>query len=169
MFGEGFLEEHFYLYLDTAALSKLYVAEEHSDLVRSAVAEAWKVCTSRLAYVEARAAFARLRADGDLEDDRTLRTVVSWLDADWESYETHPLSAEIVGRAGDLAEKHERLRANDAVHLATALEILKGFGTLAEDEEPFVRFLTFDRRLLKAARREMPLYFDPFPEDADEG
>jgi len=51
------------LYLDTSALVKLYIAEEGSLLVRTALADARFVATSVVAYVEARAAFARRRRE----------------------------------------------------------------------------------------------------------
>ena len=47
------------LYLDTSALVKLYVEEEGSDEVKKACEQAQVVVTSRLAYAEARSAFAR--------------------------------------------------------------------------------------------------------------
>jgi uncharacterized protein with PIN domain len=54
------------LYLDTSALVKLYVDEEGSPFVRSAVERAGVVSTSAITYVEARAAFVRRRHERGL-------------------------------------------------------------------------------------------------------
>jgi uncharacterized protein with PIN domain len=51
------------LYLDTSALVKLYVDEPLSQELSAALDEAEAVATSLLAYAEARAAFARARAE----------------------------------------------------------------------------------------------------------
>lgn len=132
------------LYLDTSALVKLYVEEEGSGPVAAAVEEAGAVVTARIAYAEARAAFARHRREGGLTTGE-LRRVVERLDHDWPSYGVVELSDTVVRRAGGLAERRA-LRGFDALHLAAALE-LRGAG--AE-----VVFLSFDARLTAAARRE---------------
>ena len=49
------------LYLDTSSLVKIYVAEQGSKDVQALVAQATVVATSRVAYPEMRAAFARRR------------------------------------------------------------------------------------------------------------
>jgi predicted nucleic acid-binding protein len=49
------------LYLDTSALVKIYVEETKSTVVRENVQHAEGLATSRIAYAEARAAFARRR------------------------------------------------------------------------------------------------------------
>lgn len=46
-------------YLDTGAPVKLYIQEDGSELVREKVSDASLVATSKIAYAEARAAFAR--------------------------------------------------------------------------------------------------------------
>ena len=72
------------LYLDTSALVKLYVDEAASDVVRRAVADVTHVATSRVAYPEARAAFARRHLAGDFSR-LDLRRVVAALDRDFSS------------------------------------------------------------------------------------
>ena len=52
------------LYLDTSALVKLYVEEDGSEEVSTAVRDASRVATSAVAYPEARATFARLEREG---------------------------------------------------------------------------------------------------------
>jgi predicted nucleic acid-binding protein len=55
------------LYLDTSALVKLYVEEIGSNEVKKLVKTAQIVSTSRIAYVEARAGFARKLREGELD------------------------------------------------------------------------------------------------------
>ena len=66
------------LYLDTSALVKLYVEEVDSEKVTTWVGDAYAVATSLIAYVEARAAFARGWQEGVLTGAQ-LRRVVSKL------------------------------------------------------------------------------------------
>ena len=72
------------LYLDTSALVKLYVDEAGSDVVQAAVSAATHVATSRVAYPEARSAFARQHVAGNLSDT-DLRRIVAALDRDFLS------------------------------------------------------------------------------------
>jgi uncharacterized protein len=57
------------LYLDTSSLVKLYVEEAGSATIATLVAEASLVCTSVVAYPEARSALARLRREGGLSTE----------------------------------------------------------------------------------------------------
>ena len=72
------------LYLDTSALVKIYV-EETSAVVREHVKQAEGLATSRIAYAEARAAFARKRRERGLSR-ADYRSVVNDLDQDWADY-----------------------------------------------------------------------------------
>lgn len=133
------------LYLDTSALVKLYVEEEGSVAVREAVVEAETVATSMIAYVEARAAFARRRRERRLSrsgHDRTIRE----LEADWEHYVALEVTSGLIRKAAELAEAHA-LRAYDAVHLASAK-------LLRERVREPILFAAWDSNLLTAARRE---------------
>ncbi len=73
------------LYLDTSALVKLYVDEEGSSIVRSAVDDAGLTATSAIAYVEARAAFVRRRHEGGLAAGE-YRRIIRDLGGDWARY-----------------------------------------------------------------------------------
>lgn len=130
------------LYLDTSSLVKLHVDEEGSQLVRGLVKRATVVATSGVAYVEARAAFARKRREAELTDEE-LQRVRGDFESDWEKYLTVEVSKSIVTKAGNLAEKHS-LRGFDAVHLASALTLTAGLGSEVE-------FSCADQRLLRAA------------------
>ncbi|MCX5735242.1 MAG: type II toxin-antitoxin system VapC family toxin [candidate division NC10 bacterium] len=132
------------LYLDTSALVKLYVAEEGSPLVHQAVANTPSVATSAIAYVEARAAFARRRRDGSLPLQE-YRRILRDLDADWDHYLRIDVTEPLIREAAELAERH-RLRAYDAIHLASAHVVKERL------LEPVV-FASWDKTLEAAARR----------------
>ena len=132
-------------YLDTSALVKLYVRERESVAVRQLVEAAEVTATSRVAYVETRAAFARKRIERSI-NLKDYRTIVRDVDNDWESYFIVDVSDLLVKIAGQLAERHA-LRGCDAIHLASAV-IIRNQG-----DQP-VNFSCFDARLLRAARRE---------------
>jgi len=107
------------LYLDTSALVKFYVTEEGSESVRDVTGRARLVSTSVIAYVEARAAFARRRREGGLRVS-DYRRVIRDLDADWPHYVRLEASESLVRDAARIAEVHG-LRAYDTIHLASAL------------------------------------------------
>jgi predicted nucleic acid-binding protein len=130
------------LYLDTSALVKLYVDEADAPRVRDAVSEAKLVGTSEIAYVELRSALARRHRDGSLDRAdyrRTLRDV----EADWPRLFLIAVSSSLARDAGDIAERH-RLRAYDAIHLASGLVLQTGA------EEP-VTFACWDKALESSA------------------
>lgn len=133
------------LYLDTSALVKLYVDEEGSPLVRMAVDQAEVVATSAIANVEARAAFVRRRHEGGISAG-VYRGMVRDLDRDWARYLLVEVTDAIIRKGARLAESH-RLRAYDAVHLASAAAV---HARLAGP----VIFASWDLGLEKAARRE---------------
>ena len=130
------------LYLDTSALVKLYAREEGSPEVKRAVAQAGSIATSLVAYVETRSAFARKRRFADI-NDAALRHYKREFEQDWTGFNRLPVDAITIRRAGDLAERY-RLRAYDAVHLATA-ELFQ------EAVRAAVDFVSFDDALNGAA------------------
>jgi len=129
-------------YLDTSALVKLYVAEEFSDRVREIVNSCSAASTHMIAYVEARAAFARLNREDRLSQSSHAKIKVQF-DDDWGKYAKVETLNDLVRRAGDLAEAFA-LRVYDSVHLASA-EYVKNQSTA-----PII-FACFDRRLNRAA------------------
>jgi predicted nucleic acid-binding protein len=132
------------LYLDTSALVKLYVAEPGSRRVRAMVDHWAVIATSGLAYVEARAAFARRRREGGLER-AVYRQCVARLEEDWERYLRVEVSETLIKSAARIAEMH-RLRAYDAVHLASALALRTRLGAS-------MGFASWDALLEAAATR----------------
>jgi predicted nucleic acid-binding protein len=152
------------LYLDTSALIKLYAEESETGEVREAVGEARVVTTSEIGYVEARSALARKERDGSFSleehDD-----AVDQLDRDFEEvYLLRLVSGGIIARAGGLTRQHS-LRAYDAVHLATALELRGEARALPrERRQPEVlpvSLMSYDPPLHKAAQREDLAYDFP--------
>ena len=112
------------LYLDTSALVKLYVDEDGASLARRGVGDAEVVSTSEIAYVELRAALRDLHRD-------------------WPQFFLIAVGSALVREAGALAEYY-RLRAYDAVHLASSLAVQ------AQTEE-VVTFASWDRALAEVA------------------
>ena len=132
------------LYLDTSSLVKLYVVERDSEAVRTLVQQATVVTTSRIAYPEMRAAFARRRQDGTLHA-RDFTAARRAFESDWPTYVAVEVTAAICREAGDLAQRY-RLRGFDSVHLASFAEMARGAGVAD------ARFSSFDDRLNRAAK-----------------
>lgn len=130
------------LYLDTSSLVKLYVAEAESEAVRRLVDDADVVATAAIAYLEARAALARRRREGDLPA-RAFAAAKRALD--WPRYLAVDVSAALCREAGALAERYG-LRGYDSVHLAAFQQVARAAGKTA------VRFSCFDDRLTRASR-----------------
>jgi hypothetical protein len=132
-------------YCDTSSLIKLYADEPGSEAVRTLLSEAGQITTSSVAYVEMRAALARLRRERRMTSTVFAR-VKHEFDADWEAMVVVRADADIVRAAANLAERHH-LRALDAIHLASFVEILE---RRTDDD---VYFSSFDEDLNRAARR----------------
>lgn len=132
------------LYLDASAVVKVYVAETASDRVRELVVAADGLLTVRISYAEVRAAFARARRER-LLSAADLHALTRAFDEDWARYSIVEVSDAVVRQAASLSERHA-LRGYDAVQLAAALA--------AGQEIDTIRFVCFDERLARAARRE---------------
>jgi uncharacterized protein len=130
------------LYLDTSAAVKLYASEPGSAETRRAVAAADQIASSLLAYVETRAALARKYRMRQI-DAETLDRSKADFESDWKGFIKLPADPETVRRAGDLAEQF-RLRAYDAIHLATA-------NGLYRETQSRIGFACFDGALSRAA------------------
>jgi predicted nucleic acid-binding protein len=124
---------------------KLYVREPGTDQTKTRLDAATMAATSRVAYPEARAAFARRQREGAIGRGAVARAVAA-LDHDLGRFVIVELSAKVARRAGDLAERHA-LRGFDAIHLASALEMEELTGQMPS-------FYCFDDRLRDAASAE---------------
>lgn len=131
------------LYLDTSALIKLYVIEEHSDEVQRAANLADSLASSMLAYVEAHAALSRLRRERALTVAQA-QLAQQRFNQDWNDMRRVEITDVQLERAAELAEAFA-LRAYDSVHLAAADYLARTAG------EPLT-FACFDAPLNKAAR-----------------
>ncbi len=72
-------------YFDTSALVKLYVEEEGSKQVKDYAQKCSLVATSKVAYAEARSAFARAWREGVLETS-SYREAVSNFREEWPAF-----------------------------------------------------------------------------------
>lgn len=137
------------VYFDTSSLVKLYVEEADSERVRELAGNAAIISTSKIAYAEARAAFARKQRE-DGFSNKTLQNIVEDLNRDWESYFVIELTDGLIRSAGGLAEKY-LLRGFDSIHLASAIN----FRSKIKSE---VFFSSNDAKLNQAAEKEgMPV------------
>lgn len=131
------------VYVDTSALVKLFASEEHSDAVRTVFDAADGVVTSHLTFVEAHAAFARMRTGGRLSGP-TYDRLAADFDELWADLVVVAISDRVVIRGAALARRHG-LRGYDAMQLACALEL--------SVRSP-AWFVSFDAELEVAAARE---------------
>lgn len=132
------------LYLDTSALVKLYVDEEGAPQIRQGVRDAEVAATCEIAYVELRAALARRHRDGSLRPTEYRRAVRD-LHADWPRFFLVTVGSTLVRDAGEISERY-RLRAYDAVHLASSLAV-------QTQTKEAVTFACWDQTLMEAAVR----------------
>lgn len=119
-------------------------AEEGSEIARAAARGATALTTSAVAYVEVRSAVARRH--GDRRATNGLAAAKRILESTWVEMAKVPLSDAVLAGAGDLAERH-RLRALDALHVASALDV-----SASATEQ--VVFASWDQDQRKAAQRE---------------
>lgn len=131
------------LYLDTSALVKLYIEENHSAVVLNAAEAADGLASHAIAYVETLTTFARLLRESRLsgQDHAMLK---QRFEAHWQDFLQMSLSASLLRRAATLAEAFS-LRAYDSVHLAAA-------DMLQKQTRQQVVFACFDQRLNQSAR-----------------
>lgn len=118
-----------FYYFDASVLVKAYVWEHGTEDVRQVLAEVRstpaksRIVTSRIAFAEAMSAVSRREYGGELTS-REANEIASRLQGDFGGpvlpYVILDGGPGIVHHAGDLARQH-RLRALDAIHLATGL------------------------------------------------
>ncbi len=111
-------------------------------MVLDLLAETAITATSRITYVECRAALSRARREGRLQA-RGESMAVRNLDERWLLLQIVELGEMLTREAGELTRAHP-LRAADAVHLASA-------DVIVEESREEVVFACWDRRLWEAA------------------
>jgi predicted nucleic acid-binding protein len=132
-------------YLDTSIAVKIYVIEQGTAEAKAAVAGSSVVATSRIAYAEAMAAFARKLRQREFTA-KGYQQVCRDFRSDWKSFFIVEVSQQTVELAAELAERR-RLRGFDAIHLASALQLQQRTNSRLD-------FYTADLNLQKAARSE---------------
>ncbi|KQS98825.1 type II toxin-antitoxin system VapC family toxin [Cellulomonas sp. Leaf395] len=130
------------VYLDTSALVKLCVAEGGSALVAALWDGADLVVTSRLANAEVRAVLAGGRRAGRLDEVTAAEALAAW-ERLWPGLHVLELRESVTASAAVLVGRHP-LRAADALHLASALEL----------RSPDLVVAAWDEHLAAAARAE---------------
>jgi predicted nucleic acid-binding protein len=124
-------------YLETSALLKLYLDETGSSEVRAAVS-GQPAFTHIVAYAELRAGLAKAKRMKRVSE-ADYRNLIADLEADWLQVHVVGVNAQLVRRAGALADSFA-LRGYDSVHLAAAESLTINTGAS-------LRFLCFDRAL----------------------
>ena len=127
-------------YLDSSAVVKLFVDDEDGEQeVRIALHLLDPVSTSRMTYVETRAALAAARRAGRFGSADHAAAQAEF-ERVWDEWHIVELTPAVALEAGDVAEAFG-LRAGDAVQLASARR-------LQEDD---VMVISWDARLRSAA------------------
>lgn len=127
------------IYLDASAWVKPYLTESGGDRVRAILDGSDVVISSVLGPIEATAAIARRHRD---LSSAVIEAIDEALSRDIAEMEILDLDADVASSARALAKGY-RLRAADAVHLASAL--------LARAAGDQVMMVSSDRELLAAA------------------
>jgi predicted nucleic acid-binding protein len=121
---------------------KLVLHERESDATAALWVEDVDLYASLLGYAELRAAVAQAERAGRIGPGHAAEAR-SRVETVWGQVSSVDVDDVLVRSAGDLAERH-RLRAADAIHLASAIRI----------REPGAAFVSFDIRLRDAAAAE---------------
>jgi predicted nucleic acid-binding protein len=131
------------IYLDTSALVKLFLDEQHSDAVRQWADDSAKVMVSQLSWTETCAALALKKRTGQISAAQVDATLAA-LHQDWPRYQRLATDAALFSEAGALALRLN-LRAYDSVQLASARRVFAVTGAA-------LTFCSFDRKLNSAAQ-----------------
>lgn len=125
------------LYAETSAVLRWLLPEEDGEAIRSTLAAAEKVTSSRLALIETRRVLRRAEREDRLTAAQTADILAAFRQAasTWAILE---VSEEVARRAED-AFPVEPVRTLDAIHLASAVFLRQSF--------PDLVVLTADERL----------------------
>lgn len=119
---------------------KLLIREVGSTETGAIVHQSDEHFASSIGYVEARSALGAAARTGRVGRARQNQSR-SELERIWRGVDVVQLDDRLVQSAGDVSEDR-RLRAGDAIHLASALVV----------DEPELVFVTWDHELARAAR-----------------
>jgi hypothetical protein len=149
-----------YYYFDASVLVKAYFWEEGTEVVRqvirdlSAESSGTRVATSRIAFVEAVSAVSRRTFAGEITPEQA-EEVWNRIATDFAGYHLLEPKPRLLERAAELTRRH-RLRAIDAIHLATGLAARRQAPAWVD-----FQFGSADRRLNVAATAELFDVFNP--------
>jgi predicted nucleic acid-binding protein len=132
-------------YLDSSVLVKRYLKEDSTDVVRSIIAEARVVATSKLVYPEILSAFMRKHRTGEIER-KSLEAIIGQFVTDWDKLFVVEFHDELLKTVKVLIEKYP-LKGADTVHLSSAL-------WLQQETKMKLTFVASDVVLLDAAQAE---------------
>jgi len=133
-------------YFDSSALVKLYVEEEGSNLLKQFLQDNPLLATSKVAYAEVRAALARAWRE-EILGETEYQEAVSMFKEDWPHMVALEISNDVLQKVDLLLDRY-RLRGFDALHLASALVLLRS------NPEEDVHAVCWDARLWDCFRRE---------------
>jgi predicted nucleic acid-binding protein len=112
------------LYAETSAVLRWLLRQEHGELVRLELERAERVAASQLTPLECRRVLARLTPELDANSNATLRQMLFDAVRRWLLVE---IDQPVRDRAGE-PFPIEPVRALDAIHLATCMEIERALG-----------------------------------------
>lgn len=124
---------------------KLFIQEDRSDVYAALLHEAPMAYVSSISWVEFHSAL-RLRVAQKHLTPQDRDVVLHRFARDWETFIHVELKDAVLHQAAKFVTKHS-LKALDSIQLASAVEVSDALGES-------VAFLTADRRLEAAARRE---------------
>jgi predicted nucleic acid-binding protein len=139
-------------YMDPSAWIQRHFVEVGSATIRDLFDRQIHAACSRAGPIEMTATVAR-KAPHDAMDAATVAALLASMDRDFAAFTTVDVDDEIITAARDVAKRH-RLRAMDAVHLASALRLR------AVDD---VIMVSADLELLTAAAQEGLAVLNPAP------
>ncbi len=136
-------------YFDTSALMKAYIEETGTERVLELLDETDRVTVAPIVMVECASVLSRIHTQGNISPQKR-GDVIEALQADLGFFEKVSFDDEIEREAIRISSQH-RLRSLDAIQLAGAL-------VCSERVDVFV---SSDKRLLEAARKERLRVEDP--------
>ncbi len=143
-----------YVFLDTSALIKLYLAEVGSSWLQNYIAGK-QIVISELALFEATTVLRRRYAEAEFTRDVALAFLTNII-TDSRTYEVVPLGGEQqLTRLSDLGfnlNRALRLRALDGLHLVAAVIALEVANALTPPE--VLTFVSADAQLLNVAQSQ---------------
>ncbi len=139
-------------FFDSSALVKRYINEPGREKVNLLIGSASLVAVSRLAYPEILSALTRRRSTLNLTDKEFV-ILIEAFKTDWEQLAIFDMDNETMQYVDGVISQHH-LRGADSIHLSTAIWLKKHIN--AE-----ITFVTSDRELLSAARKERHQTLDP--------